>query len=113
MDDVTARAVRSNPFLTPLTEPPQPWTGVLDGGLPPGHWARVPLIREHHRSIEDAARKAISTGRMQPALDAINTLQSVPFIINEPVLDFLFRRLRPMLFPSCGFGKWTNQRPWP
>ena len=90
MDGVLARAVKSNPFLTPLTEPPQPWTGVLTGGLPPGHWARVPLIREHHRSIEEAARKAIGTGRMQPALDAINTLQSVPFTINKPIFDFLY-----------------------
>ena len=101
MDGVLARAVKSNPFLTPLTEPPQPWTGVLTGGLPPGHWARVPLIREHHRSIEEAARKAIGTGRMQPALDAINTLQSVSFTINRPIFDFFFiwPRRPPPLFP--------------
>jgi DNA-directed RNA polymerase len=95
MDDVLVRAVRGNPFLTPLTVPPQPWTGIRKGGLPAGHWACVPLIREHHRSIEEAARKAIGTGRMQPALDAINTLQSVPFTINEPVLDFLFQAEPP------------------
>ena len=95
MDDVLVRAVRSNPFLTPLTEPPQPWTGVRKGGLPAGHWACVPLIREHHRSIEDAARKAIGTGRMQPVLDAINILQSVPFTINLPVLDFLLNSSGP------------------
>ena len=95
MDDVLERAVRGNPFLTPLTEPPQPWTGVRKGGLPAGHWASVPLIREHNRSIEEAARKAIGTGRMQPVLDAINTLQSVPFTINLPVLDFLFQAAPP------------------
>ena len=58
MDDVLVRAVRGNPFLTPFTVPPQPWTGIRKGGLPVGHWACVPLIREHHRSIEEAARKA-------------------------------------------------------
>ena len=91
MDEALARAVRSNPFLSPLAEPPEPWSQVRTGGLPPDHWARVPLIREHGRSIEEAARKAIGTGRMQPVLDAINSLQRVPFTINLPVLDFMER----------------------
>jgi DNA-directed RNA polymerase len=94
MDDVLVRAVRSNPLLSPLTAPPVPWTQVGRGGLPADHWARVPLIREHHGSITEAARKAIGTGRMQPVLDAVNYLQSVAFCINKPVLDFM-RRLGP------------------
>jgi hypothetical protein len=61
MDDVLARAVQRNPFLSPLTEPPVPWTQVRKGGLPPDHWAGIPLIREHHSSIEEAARKAIAS----------------------------------------------------
>jgi hypothetical protein len=80
MDDVLDRAVRANPLLTPLTTPPDDWTGVRKGGLPAGHWANVPLIREHHRSIENAAREAISTRQMDRVLDATNTLQRVPFV---------------------------------
>ena len=95
---VIARGVAANPLLSPLSTPPVPWTQVRSGGLPVGHWANVPLIRDHHRSIEHAARKAIGDGRMNRLLDAINTLQQVPFAINEPVLEFV-RRMRPDVSP--------------
>jgi hypothetical protein len=75
MDDVLARAVQRNPFLSPLTEPPVPWTQVRTGCLPKDHWARISLIRDHGEAIENAACKAIGTGRMQRVLDAINALQ--------------------------------------
>jgi DNA-directed RNA polymerase len=42
-------------------------------------------------SIEDAARKAIGTGKMQRVLNAINVLQAVPFTINLPILDYMER----------------------
>ena len=64
---------------------------VRKGGLPADHWSNVPLIREHHPSIEGAARKAIGTGKMRPLLDALNELQRVAFTINEPVLDYIKR----------------------
>ena len=48
-------------------------------------------IREHHPSIEEAARKAIGTGKMRPLLDALNALQRVAFAINDPVLDYIKR----------------------
>jgi DNA-directed RNA polymerase, mitochondrial len=89
MDEVLDRAVASNPLLSPLTTPPEPWTQVRKGGLPADHWAKVPLIIDHHASIENAARKAIRTGRMRWVLDAINALQNVAFAINEPVRDFI------------------------
>jgi DNA-directed RNA polymerase len=89
--DVLERGVKANPLLSPLLTPPEPWTQVRRGGLPADHWANVPLIREHHPSIEEAARKAIGTGKMQPLLDALNALQRVAFTINEPVLDYIKR----------------------
>jgi hypothetical protein len=92
LDYVLARSIITNPLLTPSATLPEPWTGVRTGGLPAGHWAQVPLIRDHHPSIENAARKAIGTGQMQPLLDAIGALQSVAFSINLPVLHFLRRR---------------------
>jgi Autographiviridae RNA polymerase len=91
MDDVLVRALKSNSLLSPLTEPPSDWTQVGTGGLPAGHWATVPLIRERHPSIENAVRHAIGRGKMRRVLDAINTLQRVPFTINEPLLDFMLR----------------------
>jgi hypothetical protein len=92
LDGVLSRAIITNPLLTPSAKLPEPWTGVRSGGLPAGHWAQVPLIRNHHRSIENAAKKAIGTGKMQPLLDAVGALQSVAFSINLPLLHFLRRR---------------------
>lgn len=89
LDGVLARYVVSNPLLSPFPTPPVPWTQVRSGGLPVGHWANVPLIREHHPSTERAARKAIGDGKMDRLLDAINALQRVPFAINEHVLEFV------------------------
>ena len=91
LNDVVERGTKANPLLSPLLTPPEPGTQVRKGGLPPDHWANVPLIREHHPSIEEAARKAIGTGKMQPLLDALNALQRVAFTINEPVLDYVKR----------------------
>ena len=91
LNDVIKRGAKANPLLSPLLTQPEPWTQVRKGGLPPDHWANVPLIREHHPSIEEAARKAVGTKKMQPLLDAINALQRVAFTINEPVLDYVKR----------------------
>ena len=92
LNDVVERGTKANPLLSPLLTPPEPWTQVRKGGLPPDHWANIPLdFREHHPSIEEAARKAIGTGKMQPLLDALNALQRVAFTINEPVLDYVKR----------------------
>jgi DNA-directed RNA polymerase, mitochondrial len=86
---IIERAGKSNPYLLPLATPPEPWTQYWKGGLPAGHWARVPPVQERHPSIEKAVRDAIREGRMKGVLDAVNSLQAAPFIINQPVLDFL------------------------
>jgi DNA-directed RNA polymerase len=91
MDEVVERGVRANPLLSPPTTVPVDWSQVSTGGLPTDHWADVPLIREHGRAIEAAARKAIGTGQMKLVLDAINSLQRVPFAINEHILGLISR----------------------
>ena len=101
MNDALARTVINNPLLSPLTAPPVPWTQVRKGGLPPDHWAKVCLVGDRSSSIENAVRKAIGVGGMDDVLGAINYLQSVPFIINEPVLKFLLRNNdEPVINPS-------------
>jgi DNA-directed RNA polymerase, mitochondrial len=106
LDDVLVRAIVANPLLTPSAALPEPWTGVRKGGLPAGHWAQPPLIRDHHPSIENAARNAIGTGRMRPLLDALHALQSVPFTINLPVLHFLRLMGPPSLPPPPDESNW-------
>jgi hypothetical protein len=89
-NEVVANAVQVRPLLLPLNAPPVPWTQVRKGVTPPGHWAQ-PLLVNNHPSIERIWHKAISDGRMRAVLDALNYLQSVPFTINQPILDLLNR----------------------
>jgi hypothetical protein len=111
LDEVLLRAITTNPLLAPSAKPPEPWTGVRKGGVPAGHWAQPPLIRDHHPSIENAAKNAIGTDRMQPLLDAINALQSATFSINLPVLHFL-RRMGPPSLPPPPDESMTAGKKW-
>jgi hypothetical protein len=95
MDDALVNGVIHNALLSPLTTPPLDWTQVRKGGLSADHWAKEPLISERHPSIDHAARKAISRGRMRWVLDAVNALQRVAFTINRPVLDLMLRAGKP------------------
>jgi DNA-directed RNA polymerase len=47
------------------------------------------VLRTPNRDTQAAAKHAIKEGTMQPALDALNALQAVPFKINTKVLDVL------------------------
>jgi hypothetical protein len=87
--EAMVRSIGRQPYLTPLLDKSELWTGFGDGVLEKGRWANPPLIRGHHPSIESAACERIATRQMQPVLDAINSLQSVPFAINEPVFKFM------------------------
>ena len=95
LDEVLSQAVDNNPLLYPVTTPPLDWTQVNKGGLPAEHWARVSLIGDNHPAIMGAVRKAIGTGQMQPVLDAVNSLQRVPYRINEHVYEFILRDGEP------------------
>jgi DNA-directed RNA polymerase len=110
LDDVLLHSIKTNPLLTPSAT--APWTQVRTGGLPAGHWAQPPLIKDHNKAIENAARKAIGTGRMQPLLDAVNTLQPVEFSINLPVLHFLRRMGPPPLPPAPDKSKLKPGQYW-
>ena len=48
----------------------------------------ISLCSGHHPKTEAAWRHAIANGKMGRVLDALNYLQSAPFVINEPVLLF-------------------------
>ena len=95
LDEVLSQAVDNNPLLYPVTTPPLDWTQVNKGGPPAEHWARVSLIGDNHPAIMGAVRKAIGTGQMQPVLDAVNSLQRVPYRINEHVYEFILRDGEP------------------
>jgi len=91
MEGVLAELTRDNPLLSPTLVPPTPWTQVNRGGLPSDFWPRMNLVR-HHPATERLWRNEIKSGRMGKPLLALNYLQSIPWIINEPVLAFMHHR---------------------
>ena len=98
--NVIRTAAADDPFIMPLAEPPVPWTGIWDGGLPREHWARFPLV--NRPLAQDAIERALRIprgmrGNMWTVIDAVNAIQRVPFIINQPVFDVV--RKRPPLPP--------------
>jgi DNA-directed RNA polymerase len=85
-------------MATPLAEPPLDWTDVWNGGLPREHWARFPLVNQ--RLSQTAIQRALRIprgrrGNMWKVIDAVNAIQRVPFIINQPVFDVV-RKMPPL-----------------
>ena len=98
LNAVVEAGIRNNAFIFPSAEPPQPWTQVNKGGLPPtNNWAKPSLISSYHPDSENAVRKAIADDKMQPVLDAVNSLAQTAFTINKPVLAFMRRREEPRI----------------
>jgi hypothetical protein len=106
LNDVLGRVVKSNPLLLPLDTPPVPWTQVNRGGLPSTHWAQVPLVKDKASQAAWRSEIAIRWGEgggrngLWQVLDAINWLQGVAFVINDPVLN-VARQMPPEL-PAKG-----------
>jgi DNA-directed RNA polymerase len=83
-------AISRNAMWLPMQEPPEPWTGLNSGGYRDARQRfKVPVVRARSKETEASFRAAIASGQMQPALDALNTLQDVAWSINEPVLHVM------------------------
>jgi DNA-directed RNA polymerase len=91
LDGVIARGISNNPYIFPMLEPPAPWTQVRRGPFSQTTWASTHILERHASNIA-VARKAIEDGRMQPVLDAVNSLGRVPLRINSHVLHFALNR---------------------
>jgi DNA-directed RNA polymerase, mitochondrial len=88
VDQALDLAMISNPVYWPSATPPKPWTYWNDGGS----WderVTASVLRTYHKDTQAAVKNAIKSGQMQPALDAVNTLQSVAFKINTRVLEVI------------------------
>lgn len=69
----------------PMLCPPLPWTSVATGGY---LLARTDLIRLHHQAAQQRhLLKKTPVQQLYPSLDSLNQLGSVPWIVNESVLD--------------------------
>jgi DNA-directed RNA polymerase len=89
-DAAIDHATNTRPVFWPSAQEPKPWTASAGGG---SHDERVngvvTVLRSFHKDTQAAVRRAIKAGTMQPALDALNTLQAVPFKINHKVMDVI------------------------
>lgn len=81
-------ALTRAPVFLPTMEPLAPWTGFRRGG----YWDErtrfnAPLVRAYHKETIAAVKGAMRAGAMAPHIEAVNALQSVPWTINQPVLE--------------------------
>jgi DNA-directed RNA polymerase len=82
--------IRRFPVFLPSDEPPVPWTDFNKGGpVDPTARRLATLIRTRHRETIVAVKAAIKSGQMQPALDAVNTVQATPWRINTHILNVI------------------------
>ncbi|XP_065215775.1 DNA-directed RNA polymerase, mitochondrial [Planococcus citri] len=76
--------------MLPMVSPPVPWTSVNNGGYV---LAKADFIRLHYgvssKVVEEAAPQ-----RLYPVFDSLNQLGSIPWKINESVLDVVLEVFR-------------------
>jgi DNA-directed RNA polymerase, mitochondrial len=91
VDAIVAEIVQSRPVFKPQTErAPDPWVGLNEGGPADARALdSVLLVRTRHKDIHAAVETAITDGAMRPVLDALSTLQSVPWKINKQILEVM------------------------
>src|SRR6516225_691404 len=92
LGDFMVEQIIKKPLLSPMFEAPTNWTQVNKGGVP-GY--SISLCSGHHPKTEAAWRHAIAHSKMRRVLDALNYIQSIPYVINGPVLAFQRRESRP------------------
>jgi DNA-directed RNA polymerase len=82
--------IERRPVFLPMTEPPIPWTRLNKGGpIDLRLKDKVAIVRSADTVIQAMWRAAMKAGTMKPAVDALNTLQAVPWKINTRVLGVL------------------------
>lgn len=85
--EIIAETIRRNPVWLPKAQEPPKWEGLNKGGTSDKRLSlSLLLLRTKHESTKAAVRSAIRRGTMRPTLDALNSLQSVPWTINKRVL---------------------------
>jgi DNA-directed RNA polymerase len=86
-DEITRQVMATFPVFLPSLELPKPWEGAFKGG----YWdertvLRSKFLRSRHKATNAATRASFAAQTIRPHADAVNSLQSVPWCINTPVL---------------------------
>lgn len=85
-----AEVIAKSPVYQPRTEAPKAWDRfVMNVAEDDRTMDRAPLLRTSHKDIISATRHAIQTGQATTALQAVNTLQVVPFKVNTWALGVI------------------------
>jgi DNA-directed RNA polymerase len=84
------QAMYANPVYLPASAKPLPWTDWSEGGPRDIRFKnRVNILRSKHTETAAYVRSCITEGTMQPALDALNSIQSVGWRINRRILEVI------------------------
>lgn len=85
-----AEMVCKSPVYQPRVEPPKSWERfTMRVAEDDRTLDRATLLRTSHKDVVAAAKFAMNSGTMAPALKGINTLQAVPFKINTWIMDVI------------------------
>lgn len=88
--EAIAEAVCKSPVYQPRVEPPKSWERfTMRVAEDDRTLDRATLLRTSHKDVVAAAKFAMNSGTMAPALKGINTLQAVPFKINTWIMDVI------------------------
>jgi DNA-directed RNA polymerase len=83
-------AIHANPVYLPCNGKPTPWTDWDVGGPNALRFKnRATILRSRHTETAAYVRSAIADGTMQPALDALNSIQNVGWRINPRILEVI------------------------
>lgn len=89
-DKALTEAVITSPVYQPRVERPVEWAGFYARVAEDDRTvASAPLLRTGHKDIIAAARHAMKSGQMTPAVTALNVLQEVPFKINTWIMEVI------------------------
>ncbi|XP_034243849.1 DNA-directed RNA polymerase, mitochondrial [Thrips palmi] len=82
--------LKMNPYELPMLCPPRPWTSATNGvySLSTPLFQRHPETRIGAEALEENYL-SVPTEQLYPSLDSLNQLGSVPWKINNPVLDVI------------------------
>jgi len=97
--------------FSPMTFPPTDWPSVLSPYLDPRQSFRVPMVKKVWS--HDAQRKIdtkLNDGSMQPCVDALNLIQSVPLEINDYIVSAI--RWAGDMNPAAG-ARWRKLKKYP
>lgn len=92
IESISAALAEACPMLFPMVEIPDLWTTMYDGGYRDKAIKKLfPLVRTRSGNKEHKALlgHAIRTGTMKPVMDAVNAIQSVPYVINTRILALI------------------------